>query len=483
MRGNGIRVCGLKWKRVAESDLAVNNDIVYNADSYDTGRDLSGKQALLNALKHGRSSYDFSEKEAEGFKLEDMRRYDFVKVEEASGLKWRSMPHRPAKGRELTSKKLRDALARTAEFTEREWEAFGITDLRTDHFITSGSSYFQPSGGQGPFHYVLAEGHLKGMLTDGPEDKDPLLAQWKGRQCFQFSNLEKRAAGRLGRSQVARYTTSLQSLSAAFLVNESLTTIDLQGICLEPEDMKELGSSIFSNSGGSKVQNLACDVFIFGDAFGLAEGASVIARDLRGQPLACLLPDAYGLHPVAVRTNHSGHPSRFSPGPATLFAAVAANCKQLGSILLDSQVMRQGAPLGLVWEEIEEHSLPCGLEGRRELHSASLADALQESTRFTEAQLFAFHIHDLDVNDFIRVEWPKGRKLRGQPVASSCFVPVQEHDNMSQALREYDDAGISSVTKAMACSTSIGAASLLGNRLRRDQANALLATSKGQLAN
>lgn len=54
---------------------------------------------------------------------------------------------------------------------------------------------------------------------------------------------------------------------------------------------------------------------------------------------------------------------------------------------------------------------------------------------------------------------------------------------MSQALREYDDAGISSVTKAMACSTSIGAASLLGNRLRRDQANALLATSKGQLAN
>jgi hypothetical protein len=75
---------------------------------------------------------------------------DFGFVDTGSlGLKW--LPagdSEPAMGRNLEHAKLAEALKSKTEFTKQEWEAFGIKDLRTDQFIKSGYSYFQPAAGR-----------------------------------------------------------------------------------------------------------------------------------------------------------------------------------------------------------------------------------------------------------------------------------------------------------------------------------------------
>ena len=77
----------------------------------------------------------------------------------ASGLTWREVTNESACGllrrfgEELTEQQeLADSLARKHQidphkqlFTPAEWDAFGITGLRTDHFIKSGTLYFQPA--------------------------------------------------------------------------------------------------------------------------------------------------------------------------------------------------------------------------------------------------------------------------------------------------------------------------------------------------
>jgi len=63
----------------------------------------------------------------------------------APGLKWLPAGDTEPTGRNLEHKKLAEALTRKKEFTKQEWEAFGIKDLHTYHFIKSGDSYFQPA--------------------------------------------------------------------------------------------------------------------------------------------------------------------------------------------------------------------------------------------------------------------------------------------------------------------------------------------------
>jgi len=62
-----------------------------------------------------------------------------------SGLKWQNVgATKPEQGRELDNAKLADALMNKTEFTEQEWNNFGITDLRNDHVVKSGATYLQP---------------------------------------------------------------------------------------------------------------------------------------------------------------------------------------------------------------------------------------------------------------------------------------------------------------------------------------------------
>jgi hypothetical protein len=67
------------------------------------------------------------------------------------GLKWvRAGMSRPSEGRELCCEKLARALERKTEFTVKEWNAFGIVDLRHDDFISSADSYFRPASPDEP---------------------------------------------------------------------------------------------------------------------------------------------------------------------------------------------------------------------------------------------------------------------------------------------------------------------------------------------
>jgi hypothetical protein len=62
------------------------------------------------------------------------------------------------------------------ELTKQEWEAFGIKDLRTNHFIKSGDSYFQPVGSKEySKEYKLAE-----LLNKKLVDNNKLAELLKG---------------------------------------------------------------------------------------------------------------------------------------------------------------------------------------------------------------------------------------------------------------------------------------------------------------
>lgn len=71
----------------------------------------------------------------------------------SSGLKWRNIgSNKPSTGTLLRNSDLASGLASMTEFTPDEWEftqdawdKFGITGLRTDHYIESNKSYFRPA--------------------------------------------------------------------------------------------------------------------------------------------------------------------------------------------------------------------------------------------------------------------------------------------------------------------------------------------------
>ena len=66
-----------------------------------------------------------------------------------SGFKWKPAgAEKPEQGRELKNAELAKALLSKCKFTEKEWKAFDIHDLRFDDFIKSGASCFQLAAGQ-----------------------------------------------------------------------------------------------------------------------------------------------------------------------------------------------------------------------------------------------------------------------------------------------------------------------------------------------
>jgi hypothetical protein len=82
-----------------------------------------------------------------------VRRKTYQELRGALGLQWQSIgASRPVAGRELLNSKLAAELKRRsqlgrANFTVKEWEAFGEPALSVDDFIRSGPIYFQPVGG------------------------------------------------------------------------------------------------------------------------------------------------------------------------------------------------------------------------------------------------------------------------------------------------------------------------------------------------
>ena len=61
-------------------------------------------------------------------------------------LRWDRVGDSPPSGKPvLDNAALARALTRTTEFTEAEWAAFEVDELRDDHVVQSGGAYFQPA--------------------------------------------------------------------------------------------------------------------------------------------------------------------------------------------------------------------------------------------------------------------------------------------------------------------------------------------------
>ena len=64
----------------------------------------------------------------------------------ACGLVWKApLTEMPSGGIELVNEKLAAALSSKTEFTQEEWDAFGIDELCSDHFVRVGDVYFHPA--------------------------------------------------------------------------------------------------------------------------------------------------------------------------------------------------------------------------------------------------------------------------------------------------------------------------------------------------
>jgi len=167
---------GFKWKEVG------------------TERPQSGTEirnsALAEALRH-KTEFSHAEWEHWGRTLT----YDsYIKVVRASGLTWKKTgATMPTHGREVSNAGLATALKNKTEFTQQEWAAFGLSDLRSDDFIEADGSYFRPSAATffrpaGNIHMTLEDIGTGGGGTEVPfqnaersaaaqEDKEVILEQ------------------------------------------------------------------------------------------------------------------------------------------------------------------------------------------------------------------------------------------------------------------------------------------------------------------
>ena len=87
----------------------------------------------------------------------------------ALGLKWVGLVNASLtdliQRRNITNAALATALTNKTEFTEDEWVAFGIDDLRSDDFIQSGASVFSPDVTEHE-HWICRRGSSLGSSTD-----------------------------------------------------------------------------------------------------------------------------------------------------------------------------------------------------------------------------------------------------------------------------------------------------------------------------
>ena len=82
----------------------------------------------------------FAEEEVDAFGLADLRSTDFI---EAGG---RYFQPAASSAQILENAGLAEALTRQTEFTQQEWDAFGIGSLRMSHVVKAGGAYYRPAG-------------------------------------------------------------------------------------------------------------------------------------------------------------------------------------------------------------------------------------------------------------------------------------------------------------------------------------------------
>ena len=87
----------------------------------------------------------------------------------APGLRWEEAA--APSGHELVNEKLSEALSSKAEFSQEEWEAFDIKNLRMHHFIKAGDKYFRPTN----CDIILDGALLQGASMRPGADEDRLI--------------------------------------------------------------------------------------------------------------------------------------------------------------------------------------------------------------------------------------------------------------------------------------------------------------------
>jgi hypothetical protein len=65
-------------------------------------------------------------------------------------LRWYLLAGEPAKGTRLDNENLAEALtqrayAARAEFTQQEWDSFGVQELRIDNYVRAATSFYKPA--------------------------------------------------------------------------------------------------------------------------------------------------------------------------------------------------------------------------------------------------------------------------------------------------------------------------------------------------
>ena len=78
------------------------------------------------------------------YEIHDTKLKQALQSAGASGLRWHKTKKKPPQGIELTNSALAEALKSKTDFTQRDWDAFGIAKFSMDFFIKSGSCYFIP---------------------------------------------------------------------------------------------------------------------------------------------------------------------------------------------------------------------------------------------------------------------------------------------------------------------------------------------------
>jgi hypothetical protein len=83
---------------------------------------------------------DFSREDLDSFGVTDLRSTDFI---EAGGSYFKPIA---ITAQILANPLLADGLMQKTEFTQQEWDSFGVCDLGMHHFVKSDDSFFQPAG-------------------------------------------------------------------------------------------------------------------------------------------------------------------------------------------------------------------------------------------------------------------------------------------------------------------------------------------------
>jgi len=164
-------VTGLKW---------INSGATRPTE----GRDLVAFHQLAKAVKlSGKDKAEFTQEEWDEFGVKDLRSNDYIKCGDSyyvvTGLKWiNSGATRPTEGRDLVAfhqlaKALKLSGKDKAEFTQEEWDAFGIKDLRSDDYIKCGDSYYEPAAVVGWMVRHVKEEIPAFVLFSGPRRSRP----------------------------------------------------------------------------------------------------------------------------------------------------------------------------------------------------------------------------------------------------------------------------------------------------------------------